>query len=159
MSRVVRKPAFCICESKDGDQLRGNREADQRLCFAIRIVQSLYYLNPKFQAPCHLLWPYSLLCAGPGRKPRRQVSSQRGSNCSRKVNSYCIEGLQSEQIWNFVVVVRTPLILSCRQTENPCNITVSSTRHQQVDCIVFSSSILGNYQKNARQEFVIKAKA
>ena len=27
------KPAFCICENKDADQLRGNREADQRLCF------------------------------------------------------------------------------------------------------------------------------
>ena len=33
MSRVVRKKAFCICENKDADQLRGNREADQRLCF------------------------------------------------------------------------------------------------------------------------------
>ena len=33
MSHVVRKPAFCICENKDADQLRGNREADQRLCF------------------------------------------------------------------------------------------------------------------------------
>ena len=33
LSLVVRKPAFCICESKDADQLRGNREADQRLCF------------------------------------------------------------------------------------------------------------------------------
>ena len=33
MSRVVRKPAFCICENKDADQLRGDREADQRLCF------------------------------------------------------------------------------------------------------------------------------
>ena len=33
LSRVVRKPAFCICENKDADQLRGNREADQRLCF------------------------------------------------------------------------------------------------------------------------------
>ena len=32
-SLVVRKPAFCICENKDADQLRGNREADQRLCF------------------------------------------------------------------------------------------------------------------------------
>ena len=29
----MRKPAFCICEKKDADQLRGNREADQRLCF------------------------------------------------------------------------------------------------------------------------------
>ena len=33
MSRVVKKPAFCICENKDADQLRGNREADQHLCF------------------------------------------------------------------------------------------------------------------------------
>ena len=32
-SRVMRKPAFCICENKDADQLRGNREADQRLSF------------------------------------------------------------------------------------------------------------------------------
>ena len=29
----MRKPAFCICENKDADQLRGNREADQRLFF------------------------------------------------------------------------------------------------------------------------------
>ena len=27
----MRKPDFCICENKDADQLRGNREADQRL--------------------------------------------------------------------------------------------------------------------------------
>ena len=29
----MRKPDFCICENKDTDKLRGNREADQRLCF------------------------------------------------------------------------------------------------------------------------------
>ena len=33
MSLVMIKPAFCICENKDADQLRGYREADQRLCF------------------------------------------------------------------------------------------------------------------------------
>ena len=33
LSRVVRKPDLYICENKDADQLRGNREADQRLCF------------------------------------------------------------------------------------------------------------------------------
>ena len=33
MSRIMKKPTFCICENKDADQLRGNREADQRLCF------------------------------------------------------------------------------------------------------------------------------
>ena len=29
----MRKPTICICENKDEDQFRGNREADQRLCF------------------------------------------------------------------------------------------------------------------------------
>ena len=29
----MRKPAFCIYENKDADQLRGYREADQHLCF------------------------------------------------------------------------------------------------------------------------------
>ena len=33
LSRDMRKPTFCICENKESDQLRGNREADQRLCF------------------------------------------------------------------------------------------------------------------------------
>ena len=33
LSLVMRKPDFCTCENKDADQLRGNREADQRLCF------------------------------------------------------------------------------------------------------------------------------
>ena len=31
--RVMRKPAFCICENKDTDQLGDHRAADQRLCF------------------------------------------------------------------------------------------------------------------------------
>ena len=47
MSRVVRKPAFCICENKDADQLRGNREADQRLC--LRYTGSTIPLLPKFE--------------------------------------------------------------------------------------------------------------
>ena len=46
MSRVMRKPAFCICENKDADQLRGNREADQRLCF--RYTDSTIALLPKY---------------------------------------------------------------------------------------------------------------
>ena len=39
------KPAFCICENKDADQLRGNREADQRLCF--RYIDHTIPLLPK----------------------------------------------------------------------------------------------------------------
>ena len=45
MSRVMRKPTFCICENKDADQLPGNREADQRLCF--RYTESTIPLLPK----------------------------------------------------------------------------------------------------------------
>ena len=45
VSHVVRKPVFCICENKDADQLRGNREADQRLCF--RYTDSTIPLLPK----------------------------------------------------------------------------------------------------------------
>ena len=45
MSLVVRKPDFCICENKDADQLRGNRKADQRLCF--RYTDSTIPLLPK----------------------------------------------------------------------------------------------------------------
>ena len=90
----MRKPVFCICENKDADQLRGNI-----LVFAIRIVQSLYYLNPKFQASSHLLWLYSLVCVGPGQRPRRPVFSQRGSyvNASIQVNAlFFYRGLESQ---------------------------------------------------------------
>ena len=33
MSHPMGKPTICICENKDADQLRGNSESDQRLCF------------------------------------------------------------------------------------------------------------------------------
>ena len=39
------KTGFCLCENKDADQLRGNREADQRLCF--RYTDSTIPLLPK----------------------------------------------------------------------------------------------------------------
>ena len=33
ISRLMGKQTICISENKDADQLLGNREADQRLCF------------------------------------------------------------------------------------------------------------------------------
>ena len=80
LSCVMRKPAFCICENKDANQLRSNCAADQLFCFPdIDIVQSLYFLNPKFLPSSHLLWLYSLVYVRPGRKPRRPVFSRHGS--------------------------------------------------------------------------------
>ena len=56
------------------NQLRGNC-----FYFATRKVQSLYFLNPKFQASSHLLRLHNPACVGPGLKHRRLVFSQRGS--------------------------------------------------------------------------------
>ena len=61
-------------------QKQRRRSASQisAFVFATGIVQSLYYLNPKFQASSHLLWLHRPVCVGPGRKPRRPVFSERG---------------------------------------------------------------------------------
>ena len=45
----MKKPAFCIRENKDADQLRGSREADQRLCF--RYKDSAIPLLPISEIP------------------------------------------------------------------------------------------------------------
>ena len=50
MSRLMGKPTICICENKGADQLRGNREADQRLCF--RYTDSTISLLPKYEISC-----------------------------------------------------------------------------------------------------------
>ena len=56
----MRKPFFCICENKDADQLRANREANQRLCFHYTV--STIPLLPKsdISSLSHLLWLYGL---------------------------------------------------------------------------------------------------
>ena len=41
----MRKPTFCIYENKYADQLRGNRESDQPLCF--RYIESTIPLLSK----------------------------------------------------------------------------------------------------------------
>ena len=58
LSRIMRKPAFCLCENKGED----NHAA---FLFAAYIVQSNYFLNKKLQASGHLLKFYectALMC-------------------------------------------------------------------------------------------------
>ena len=93
----MNKPAFCICENKDAV----TAQLISVFVFAIQIVQSLYYLNSKFQASDHLSWLYSLVCVGPGRKPRRPVFSQRGSFECRP-NSDFIENVTFDGISEFI---------------------------------------------------------
>ena len=80
ISLVMRKPAFCICEKKTQNSFAVTAKLISAFVFATRIVQSLCFLYTKFQASSHLAWLYSLVCVGPGRKTRRPVFSQRGSN-------------------------------------------------------------------------------
>ena len=79
MSLVLRKPDFCICENKDADQLRGNREADQRLCF--RYTDSTIPPLPKSEISS--FYP-STVAVQPGLyrtwwKTPKTVFSERGS--------------------------------------------------------------------------------
>ena len=48
----MRKPAFCLCENKGADQLRGNRKVDQRLCF--RYIDSTITVLSKSEIACLL---------------------------------------------------------------------------------------------------------
>ena len=84
LSLVVRKPAFCICENKDADQLRGNRYSDSviPLLYKSEISTSSYFL--KLHRP---------VCVRPSRKPRRPVFSQRGSRITEQVMKYGQEGM------------------------------------------------------------------
>ena len=91
MSIVVRKPEFCKCENKTQISFAVTAKLISAFVFATRTVQFLYYLNPKFQASSHFLWLYSLVCVGPGRKPRRPVFSQRGSSLHERMCA--IQGL------------------------------------------------------------------
>ena len=75
----MRKPAICICENKDANQLRGNREADQRLCF--RYIDSTIPLLSKSEISS--LYPSSV-AVQPGLcqtrfETRMLVFSRRGS--------------------------------------------------------------------------------
>ena len=45
LSRVMRKPALCICENKGTNQLCGNSAADQSLCF--RYIDGKIPLHPR----------------------------------------------------------------------------------------------------------------
>ena len=74
MSRVVRKPAlFASAKTKAQISLAVTTKLIRAFVFATRIVQSLYFLNPKFQASIYLLWLHSSIYVGPGQNPRKPV--------------------------------------------------------------------------------------
>ena len=68
----MRKPTFCICENKQANELRGNREDDQRLCF--RYIDKK--IPPLSKSKISSLQPAFVTAklVGPGRKPERWFS-------------------------------------------------------------------------------------
>ena len=75
----MRKRLFAYAKTKMQISFAVTAKLISAFVFTTWIVQSLFYLHPKFLALSHLLWLYSLVCVGPGRKSRRPVFSQRGS--------------------------------------------------------------------------------
>ena len=61
------KPTICIGENKDADQLRGNREADQRLHF--RNSDSTIPLLSEISPSSHFLCLHRPVCVRPVPKP------------------------------------------------------------------------------------------
>ena len=76
---VMRKPFFAYAKTKTQISFAVTAKLISAFVFATQIIQSLYFLHPKFQACRHLLWLYSPVYVRPGRKPRRPVFSERGS--------------------------------------------------------------------------------
>ena len=80
------KTGFCICETKTQISFAVTAKLISAFVFTAQIVKSFYSLNPEFHVSNHLLWLYSPVCIGPGRKPRRPVFSERGSSRSRTIS-------------------------------------------------------------------------
>ena len=125
----MRKPAFCICEKEDADQLRGySAKLISAFVFATWIVQSLFYLNPKFQASRHLLWQYSPVCVGPGREPKRLVFSQRGSYCITSSSAFNLQFRFTKICQDFI----PPTDTICNIPEFPVNLSMSGVMSKPV---------------------------
>ena len=67
MSRVSRKLDFAYAKTKAQISFAVTAKLFSTVVFATRIVQFLFFLNPKFPASSNLLCLYSSVCVRPGR--------------------------------------------------------------------------------------------
>ena len=80
------KPTICIVKTKAQISFAVTAKLISTFVFATRIVQFLYFLNPKFPATGNLPCLYSLVCVGHGQKPKLLFFSCEGSNF------FCFQG-------------------------------------------------------------------
>ena len=88
MSGVRRKSLFAYTKTK----MQITAKLISAFVFASYVVLSVYFLNPKFQASSHLLYLYSLVCVGPGRKPERLFSHD-----AAHIIMACVQTTKSDQ--------------------------------------------------------------
>ena len=110
MSRLVGKPTICIGENKGADQQAKTKAQISAFVFATRILQFLYFLNPKFQASSSFLCLYRPVCVGPVRKPHcwfshevAHIPPMRAAVCSLvtrlSVCRYCRNADRKANLW------------------------------------------------------------
>ena len=81
------KPTICIGKTKAQISFAVTAKLISAFVFSTRIVQFLFYLNPKFQASSSFLCLYRSVCVGPVRKPHCWFSHEAAhlmyrGNCS-----------------------------------------------------------------------------
>ena len=110
MSRLMGKPTICIGENKDADQLRGNREADQRLCFRYSDstiplllkseISSFYLFSVTVQGGLCLTWSETTLLVFPrgGSISDVQVYKVRTEGTGPDTNIFRTETMREERM-------------------------------------------------------------
>ena len=94
------KPTICIGEkprTKTQISFVVTAKLISAFVFATRIVQSPFFLNPKFQASSHLLCLYSPVCVRPVRKPHCWFSHEVAHLSVKKQSDLIIDLFATEK--------------------------------------------------------------
>ena len=90
MSRRMGKPTICIGENKAQISFAVTAKLISVFVFTLRILQSFYFLNPKFEAPSLLLLLYRPVCVGPGRNQNCWFSNAQAHMYVENINDVAL---------------------------------------------------------------------
>ena len=80
-NNLSRDTSFAYAKTKGQISCAVTAQLISTFVFVTQIVQTLCFLNPKFQASSHLLCLYSSVCVRPGRKPQDRFARVVGHLC------------------------------------------------------------------------------
>ena len=84
-NNLSRDTSFAYAKTKGQISCAVTAQLISTFVFVTQIVQTLCFLNPKFQASSHLLCLYSSVCVRPGRKPQARFALVVGYLCTLPV--------------------------------------------------------------------------